>query len=81
MGKRRGILKRAFCLVLLLALCGGCASRPLDAAPPCGPRASSEKAVAGAEQVAGVWILRHKVRLEIPRRGVVQTGPDSHPIS
>lgn len=73
MGKRRGILKRAFCLVLLLALCGGCASRPLDAAPPCGPRASSEKAVAGVEQVAGVWILRHKVRLEIPRRGVAQS--------
>ncbi|SBV98230.1 exported hypothetical protein [uncultured delta proteobacterium] len=72
MDKRCGIAIRVFCLLLLLAVCGGCASRPLDGAPPSG-KVVCGNTVAGAEQVAGVWILRHKVRLEIPRRGVAQS--------
>ncbi|MDR1360217.1 MAG: DUF3261 domain-containing protein [Deltaproteobacteria bacterium] len=64
MNKRLRQRLKIICLVLPLALLCGCAARPVDALPPARELFSPE-----AWQTDGIWLLRHKVRLEAPRLG------------
>ena len=61
---RRVVLCCALLAAVLLA--GGCADRRQTAIPPDSP-------ASGQAAIPGVWLFRHKVRLELPEHGFSQS--------